>query len=217
MLGATLAHRGFWKRPEEKNSPAAFERALRAGFGIETDLRDLNGELVVSHDPPRQGALTWASFLELYQTLGIQCPPIAVNVKSDGLAERLAASLPPSCRDRFFAFDMSVPDALGYLRAGVTTFTRRSELEIAPSFYGHAQGVWMDAFFSDWIGKADIETALKDGKIVALVSSELHRRDHRDWWLKLRSWLKVMAPHDRARVWLCTDFPDQAKDFFGDN
>jgi hypothetical protein len=33
-----IAHRGFWYKPEEKNTLAAFERALQNGFGIETDL-----------------------------------------------------------------------------------------------------------------------------------------------------------------------------------
>ena len=49
---AILAHRGFWTEPAEKNSREALERAFREGFGIETDIRDRNGALVVSHDPP---------------------------------------------------------------------------------------------------------------------------------------------------------------------
>ena len=34
-----IAHRGYWLIDDEKNTELAFERALRANFGIETDLR----------------------------------------------------------------------------------------------------------------------------------------------------------------------------------
>ena len=60
-----LAHRGFWRTPAEKNAEAAFRRAFDAGYGIETDVRDRLGELVVSHDPATGGEMTLAAFLAL--------------------------------------------------------------------------------------------------------------------------------------------------------
>ncbi len=39
-----LAHRGHWLTRPDMNSMAAFERAWAGGYGIETDLRDLDGE-----------------------------------------------------------------------------------------------------------------------------------------------------------------------------
>ncbi|MDB5448782.1 MAG: hypothetical protein JWQ97_4099, partial [Phenylobacterium sp.] len=47
-----ISHRGYWREPSEKNSRTAFARTLEAGFGTETDVRDLVGQLVVAHDPP---------------------------------------------------------------------------------------------------------------------------------------------------------------------
>ena len=55
--GKILAHRGIWSDSKSANHPEALTRALEMGFGIETDLRDRNCELVVSHDPP----ICWAS------------------------------------------------------------------------------------------------------------------------------------------------------------
>lgn len=49
-----LAHRGFWKEETEKNTKIAFERAFNSGFGIETDLRDIKGEIVISHNMPQK-------------------------------------------------------------------------------------------------------------------------------------------------------------------
>ena len=45
-----LAHRGVWRISEERNSMSSIRAALDAGFGIETDVRDYKGNLVISHD-----------------------------------------------------------------------------------------------------------------------------------------------------------------------
>ena len=201
-----LAHRGWWTRPEERNSLGAFERALHAGFGLELDVRDLNGRLVVSHDPPVGGALEFAALLAAYDRFG-RPAPLAINIKSDGLQPALAAMLAPLAPHEHFVFDMSIPDTLGYLCAGVPVYTRHSEYEPQPAFLDRAAGVWMDGFESDWADAAAIRRHTGAGRAVALVSPELHRRPHRNAW---ESW----RPADGPGVMLCTDFPDEARDFF---
>ena len=78
-----LAHRGYWLKPEEKNTRIAFERALSLGFGIESDVRDYLGNLVISHDIPGDSAMPLSEFIALLE----QYPRVsfALNVKSDGL------------------------------------------------------------------------------------------------------------------------------------
>lgn len=44
-----IAHRGLWKHPAERNTLTAFENAFKTGFGIETDIRDCLGKIVISH------------------------------------------------------------------------------------------------------------------------------------------------------------------------
>ncbi len=58
-----ISHRGLWAEAEESNTIAAFQRSFLAGYGTEIDVRDLDGTLVVSHDPPRLGALPLADVL----------------------------------------------------------------------------------------------------------------------------------------------------------
>ncbi len=53
-----ISHRGYWKSAAEKNTTTAFARSFALGYGTETDVRDLNGELVISHDMPTQPAMT---------------------------------------------------------------------------------------------------------------------------------------------------------------
>jgi glycerophosphoryl diester phosphodiesterase len=88
-----LAHRGLWADPDDRNSLGALRRALDAGHGHETDVRDRLGELVISHDPPTgTEALPLSSLLAAYRSSG-STATLAINIKSDGLHDRLAATL----------------------------------------------------------------------------------------------------------------------------
>ena len=69
-----IAHRGFWLDPKEKNTEIAFSRALSHGFGIETDFRDLNGQLVISHDIPVIGAMSANQLIALYKACPVNAP-----------------------------------------------------------------------------------------------------------------------------------------------
>ena len=80
-----LAHRGYWRDPKNRNALSALRAALEAGFGIETDIRDALGELVISHDPPRsKDAVKFECFLDLVLATK-SAGRIALNIKADGL------------------------------------------------------------------------------------------------------------------------------------
>lgn len=202
-----LSHRGYWQAPEEKNTPAAFERSFRLGFGTETDLRDLAGRLVVSHDPPPADALPSEELFRIYRDAGPGLP-LALNIKADGLPKLLLPLLEQFGVTNCFVFDMSVPDALGWLRAGVPTFTRHSEVEPYPPYYDRAAGVWLDAFEGDWWDADVIRGHLDAGKRVCVVSPDLHRRDPRPAWDRIAA---VAEFRTEPRLMLCTDRPEEAK------
>lgn len=204
-----LAHRGWWKSPEEKNSFLAFDRALRAGYGIETDIRDRKGDLVISHDPPTTDDLmTLTDFVRLYREIGTDVP-LALNIKADGLQAGVLQCLAQQQVANYFVFDMAVPDALGYWRLGAPTFTRQSNYEVTPSFYEQASGVWVDCFDGKLASNDAITDHLSSGKAVALVSPELHRLSHEAAWTQWK-------PLSGLPIMLCTDFPDRADEFFND-
>ena len=94
MLRANiLAHRGLWELPLEANSLESIDRALKGGFGIETDIRDLDGKLVISHDPPSAGdAFDLKTLLELYRKSKASSR-VALNIKSDGLCPLIQQKL----------------------------------------------------------------------------------------------------------------------------
>jgi glycerophosphoryl diester phosphodiesterase len=60
-----LSHRGYWLTETEKNSPSAFTRSFAMGFGTETDIRDRNSKLVISHDMPDSQAISAEEFFEI--------------------------------------------------------------------------------------------------------------------------------------------------------
>jgi hypothetical protein len=201
-----LSHRGYWERPEEKNTLVAFERSFAAGFGTETDVRDCAGTLVISHDPPRGGEMRFADFAALDGAAGL---PQAINIKADGLAEWLAAAARDARLSDWFAFDMSVPDMRAHLRAGNPVFTRISEAEPMPAYLDEAAGVWLDGFSGMWFDLQMVRDLLGRGKRVCVVSSELHGREPRELWATLRS----MA--GQTGLMLCTDHPEAARAAFG--
>lgn len=202
-----LAHRGWWKEDSEKNSEIAFRRAFEAGFGVETDVRDQNGVLRIAHDiPVGDGLMAFDTFLTLHKAYP-QAGTIALNIKADGLQRPVRTLLDEAGIQDLFCFDMAVPDALGYFREGFVTYTRHSEIEPVPPFYDKAHGVWIDCFYSDWIQPEDVHRHLEAGKAVALVSPELHKRDHKAAW---RAWADIRSEN----VFLCTDLPDAAAEFW---
>ncbi len=205
-----ISHRGFWIREEEKNSVEAFERSFSSGFGTETDIRDFNGELVISHDIPTKKGITLKRFFEVFNSYD-NTLPLALNIKSDGLQSHIFDLLKEYDILNYFVFDMSVPDALGYLKKGIKAYTRESEYERTPSFYEKAKGVWMDEFKESWIEPENINKHLSNNKEVCIVSPELHKRDYLSEWKKYGESFNFV---DNESLHICTDKPQKAKDFF---
>jgi len=206
-----ISHRGYWKTAGEKNTDTAFSRAFSSGFGVETDLRDFGHRIVISHDSPSSSALDFEVFLDLYGCHS-SGTTLALNIKADGLQDRVKTSLMEHGVSNYFFFDMSVPDALEFKRKDLKFFTRQSELEVQPSLYNSAAGIWMDAFFSDWIERSDIESHLQAGKQVCICSPELHHREPSIFWNRLSS----MGFSQNPELMICTDRPEEAREFFSE-
>ncbi|WP_144290522.1 hypothetical protein [Chitinilyticum litopenaei] len=205
-----ISHRGYWINQNEQNSYHAFHRALESGFGIETDIRDHNGLLVISHNPASGKEMPARKFIELctkYRGAG----PLALNIKSDGLANLIAAELIRHDISDYFIFDMSFPDMLSYIKLNLATFARISEYEKPPTLINKCAGIWLDMFNHDWPSEAYIKSLIKTTK-VCLVSPELHNREHQPLW----ALIKNSQLYKSQSLYLCTDYPQEARDYFND-
>lgn len=197
-----ISHRGYWLNPVEKNTEAAFRRSFDLSFGTETDVRDLNGELVISHDMPDANAMTLSAFLDLPQARQL---PLALNIKSDGLQAELVKKM-VGVAD-WFVFDMSIPDTRGYLQLNVPVLMRMSEVELNPPWVDKCAGIWLDAFDGLWYDEHFLTELLSRFQRVCIVSSELHKRD------PLQLWTLIKKFRSSERLILCTDFPEKAEQF----
>ena len=204
-----ISHRGYWKDVSEKNLPIAFNRSFDLNFGTEIDLRDYNSDIVVSHDIPNYSSTKLSDFLELYRKLG-KSTTIALNIKSDGIQKILKSKLEQFQISNYFVFDMSIPDTIGYQKENLNFFSRQSEHEPVPVFYDECKGIWLDAFDDIWYNNELILGHLKNRKKVTIVSPELHKRSYSEFWDKL----KYDKIHLMQDVILCTDFPEDARNYF---
>lgn len=207
-----ISHRGFWKTDNEKNRISAFERSFSLGFGTETDIRDYKGELVISHDIADENAIKLERFFELFANFNKNLP-LALNIKADGLHLKLKELLLKYEIKDYFVFDMSVPDALGYLKNDIKTFSRESEHERVPSFYEQADGMWLDEFYSHWINEQAILRHVEHNKRVCIVSPDLHKRNYQIEWQHYKEIERNIGINS---LMLCTDNPEKADRFFNE-
>lgn len=200
-----ISHRGYWLELHERNQPVAFHRSFDLGFGTETDVRDVAGQLVISHDMPTGDEMTLDGLLDI---MGGRNLPLAINIKADSLAKALAAKFEERNHTNWFVFDMAVPDMRAYFNEGVCTYTRWSDVEPVPAWLEQAQGIWLDNFGDGSFSNRDIVERLDQGKKVCIVSPELHGRDSAGYWDTL------LPLKDFSSLMLCTDKPVQADSLF---
>lgn len=200
-----ISHRGFWLQKSQRNQPEAFHRSFDRGFGTETDVRDVAGKLVISHDMPNGDEMSLDDLLGIMAGRNL---PLAINVKADGLAPALRDKFLEHGHDNWFAFDMAIPDMRSYLQEGVNTYTRLSEVEPSPAWMDLATGIWLDGFESEWYSNELICDLLDKGKQVCVVSPELHGRHPDALWQQLA---ELKSQHS---LMLCTDIPEDAAHFF---
>ena len=199
-----IAHRGYWIKKEEQNSQISFERAFDNGFGIETDLRDICGKIVISHNMPKGDEITFEKVLKIMDGRNL---PLALNIKADGQGEDILALLKKYNHTNYFTFDMSIPDMVVQNKLGLKFFTGKSDIIKEPIMFEEATGIWLDSFNSDWFSDKDIGCIIKEGKEVCIVSPELHKREYKPIWARYKNIDNIM---------LCTDYPQEAKDYFNE-
>jgi glycerophosphoryl diester phosphodiesterase len=201
LTPSILAHRGLWfGTTRAPNSREALAAAVEAGFGVETDVRDRLGKLVVSHDPATEVAMELDELVAIYRR---SSSPLAVNIKADGLSAGLAVTF-RGCEFPWFAFDMSVPEMVRFAEDRLPFYTRHSDVEPDPVLYREAAGVWLDAFAGQWFDLGVVRAHLDNGKRVVIVSPELHGRDAR----RLVDHIAGSDVVDHPALCVCTDRPE---------
>ncbi len=142
-----ISHRGYWKDASERIMEVAFRRSFDLGFGTETDVRDYGGKLVISHDMPTGKEMTLEAFLDILDGRPL---PLALDIKANGLAKELRATLEKYKVADYFTINMAVVELDVQLKNGLNAFTRISEHEPKPPFYAKSAGVLLDMLERSW-------------------------------------------------------------------
>lgn len=199
-----IAHRGYWRYKYEKNTMVAFQRAIRFGFGIETDFRDFNNALYIAHDPIEDSRIPANDFFELITEFN---GTLAINVKSTGL-QTLLKPFTMQLKN-YFIFDSTLPDYLTYLSQGFLCYLRISEYEKPTIFSDHpcVIGFWLDQLESSWYTDEYIIELVQLNKKICIVSPELHGNDPLSFWQRLSRLVKKDLIQFKENISICTDFP----------
>lgn len=206
-----ISHRGYWKNFEkENNQKIAFERSFDLGFGTETDLRDIKGEIVISHNMPNGEEMSFRNFLGLMKGRNL---PLALNIKADGQIAEILKILKEYNHTNYFTFDMSIPDMVVQLNTEAKVYTGYSDILTVPVLLDKACGVWLDSFNKPcWFTEDIVNSLLQNNKQICIVSEDLHNRDVSRQWALLKSFSNI----NNDRLMLCTNFPEDAANFFGE-
>lgn len=203
-----IAHRGLWDNPHDMNTLKSFKAAIDEGFGIETDFRDRDNQLIISHDFDEKNPTESERLFNLFKN---KSHTLAINIKSCGLNKLLKSKV--NNLQNYFIFDLTIPEMLNFKKDGLKFYARISEFEPYSSIWQYASGFWVDPLLNDeWIDENFIKKISENRKSICFVSPELHGRDRHSLW----SLLKQIDSRTDLNVQLCTDLPLTARQFFSE-
>lgn len=157
-------------------------------FGIELDIRYHENDLVLHHDPfshhlepcPEK----FSEFLKYYNCSG----PLILNVKTEGVEEKLIALMNSFKITNWFFLDLSMPYFVKYAKLAASSeimgfgpqnlavrFSEEEPIEYALKFAGKAGWVWVDCFTKLPLDDDSYQKLKSAGFKFCLVSPELQK------------------------------------------
>lgn len=204
MNSQIIAHRGIWNKKSEGNTLKALVTALDLGYGIEFDVRDHNGKIIISHDPPQPSdrLLFLDELLSIYKRREYSTV-LAINIKSDEIHGLLKKELEGYDISNYFLFDLSIPHLLKASATGLICLNRESEFEdINSQLKKLTVGRWIDYFSKEQMQNIDLQTNNYEYNVI--VSPELHDFNCEETLDKIYTTLI-----NNSNYWVCTDKPEQ--------
>jgi hypothetical protein len=139
-------------------------------YGVELDVRDKYDEIIIQHDAFSSGE-NWDSYLKEYVN-GL----MIVNVKTEGIEEKIIANLENNNIENYFLLDVSLPFLVKLSNKGIkkmaVRFSEYEPIELAKKFAGKVDWLWVDCFTQLPLNQ-DNYTFLKKHFKICIVSPEL--------------------------------------------
>lgn len=157
-------------------------------YGVEVDIRSEGGQLITHHDPCVSGE-SFEEWINAYRH-----GTLILNVKEEGLEQRLITLMQSKGVTDFFFLDQSFPFLIKWSKAGehrcAVRVSEFESIETALTLAGAVDWVWVDCFSRFPLSEQDAWRLKDAGFKLCLVSPELQGRDANVEILKLASLLK---------------------------
>jgi len=147
---------------------------IPSGDGVEIDIRSNGRDVILEHDPFKDGEL-FTEWLKHWQGQSL-----ILNIKEEGIEERTLEVLNAYPNLEYFFLDQSFPFLVRTINGGnKKTAVRASDLEsVDTALLMNCDWAWIDCFLGDWNFLPGVVRRLQDnGKKICLVSPELVRND----------------------------------------
>lgn len=157
-----------------RNTIAALNQ-VDPSYGVEIDIRSFAQKLILHHDPFVEGEdfIVW---LRNYRH-----GTLILNVKEEGLEDRLLKLMREHGHNDFFFLDQSFPFIVKTVNAGekrcAVRVSEYESVESALALSGRAEWIWIDCFTRFPLSPGDVARLHGAGFKLCLVSPELHGRD----------------------------------------
>jgi len=172
-------------------------------YGAEVDIRSEGNKLIIHHDP-FSGGEDFENWIKEFDHSFL-----ILNVKEEGLEERLLSLLNKYDIKNFFFLDQSFPFIIKYSKKGIKDIAIRvsefESLDTAISLSGLCNWIWVDCFTRLPINSSDIEKLRENGFKLCYVSPELQGRGTFEDIKEFISQLKLLDTSPDA---VCTKFPE---------
>jgi len=143
-------------------------------LGVEVDIRSFGEDLIIHHDPFVAGERFEEWIAEYDHRL------LILNVKEEGLEERLLSLMADHKIEEFFFLDQSFPFLIRTARSGESRCAVRvseyESIETALTLSGQIDWVWVDCFNRFPLDRKQVQTLQQAGMKLCLVSPELQGR-----------------------------------------
>jgi hypothetical protein len=174
-------------------------------YGVEVDIRSRRDALVIHHDPFADGE-AFDAWITAYRH-----GTLILNVKEEGLEDRLLALMASHEIEDFFFLDQSFPFLIRTARRGerrcAVRISEYESIDTALSLAGLVAWVWVDCFNEGlWLSGAEANRLHDAGFRLCLVSPELQGRTSADELERVKERLRTQAISIDA---VCTKMPAQ--------
>ena len=173
-------------------------------YGVEVDIRSHGERLIINHDPFTQGE----DFLDWITAYNHKA--LILNVKEEGLEERLTSIMRKEKIENYFFLDQSFPFLMKTINSGESKVAIRisefESIETAMNLKGKVEWLWIDCFTKFPITKVDADVLSNEcGYKLCFVSPELQGRVNKNGIITFRKEIESEGIYGDA---VCTKYPE---------